>query len=337
MLVLPLASRVTGAGTLARRMEHVAVEESASPAIGPPRLRVSERVRWTTVAVFVAVSVLSSALRAVPSRPVVLVWLVLVAAMVSWRNPNRIARVVWDWLPILVIAAGYDLVRSRAPDLVPRATTEPQLRFDEIVFGGTAPTVVLQDALVDRGTPHWWDYPAWCLYLSHFVFTPSIALWMYLRHRVWFHRYAILILTVSLCGYVTYFLGPAVPPWLASRNGDLEPTTRVVHDVWANLGITGAAKVFAGDAKVANPVAALPSLHAAWPFMTLLFLWNRVGGWRWGLVAYNAMMILVLVYGAEHYVSDILLGWLYSAVVFVVVSWILDRRDARRQAREAAA
>ena len=50
-----------------------------------------------------------------------------------------------------------------------------------------------------------------------------------------------------------------------------------MHDVWANLGFDDAAKVFAGDAKLANPVAALPSLHAAWPFMMLLFLWNRVG------------------------------------------------------------
>jgi hypothetical protein len=321
-------------------MGRVVVDESASPvtarqgtanaAVAARVLPVSERARWTVVGVFITVSALSSVIAALPSRPVVLIWLVVVAAMACWRNPNRIARVIWDWLPILVIAAGYDLVRSRAPDLVPRAVTEPQLRFDEIAFGGTAPTVLLQDALVDRATPHWWDYPAWCMYLSHFVFTPAIALWLYLRHREWFHRYAILILTVSLCGFVTYFIVPAVPPWLASRNGDLEPTTRIVHDVWANLGFSGAAKVFAGDAKLANPVAALPSLHAAWPFMTLLFLWNKVGGWRWAILAYNAMMVLVLVYGAEHYFSDILLGWLYATIVYVVVTRLLDRREARQ-------
>jgi hypothetical protein len=248
-----------------------------------------------------------------------------------------VARVVWDWLPLLVIAGGYDLVRSQAADLVPRATTEPQLRFDEIVFGGTVPTVVLQDAIVERGEVQWWDYPAWVMYLSHFVFTLAIALWCYVRHRDWFHRLALLIMTVSICGFITYFLVPAIPPWLASRNGDLEPTTRIVHDVWANIGFTDAAKVFAGDAKLANPVAALPSLHAAWPFMTLLFLWNRVGRWRWAIAAYNAIMVLVLVYGAEHYVSDILLGWLYAAVVYVVVMKVLDWRESRRVVGVSAA
>jgi membrane-associated phospholipid phosphatase len=298
---------------------------------------VSGRTRWLVVFGFVALSFLSAVLTAFPSRPIILVWFVVVAGMICWRNPNPVARVVWDWLPLLVIAAGYDLVRSRAPDLVPRAVTDPQLRFDEIVFGGTAPTVLLQDELVDGGTPYWWDYPAWAMYLSHFVFTLAIALWLYLRHREWFHRFAILILTVSLCGFVTYFLVPAVPPWLASRNGDLEHTTRIVHSVWQQLGIEGAAKVFAGDAKLANPVAALPSLHAAWPFMVLLFLWNKVGRWRWAILAYNAVMLLVLVYGAEHYVSDILVGWLYAAVVYVVVTWLLDRRDARRAGRGAGA
>jgi hypothetical protein len=302
------------AGTLARRME---------------TLPFSERTRWLVVFGFVAISFLAATLKAFPSRPTILIWFVVVAAMLCWRNPNRVARVVWDWLPLLVIAAGYDLVRSRAPDLVPRAITEPQLRFDEILFFGTVPTVQLQDALVDRNTPHWWDYPAWIMYLSHFVFTLCIALWLYLRHREWFHRFAILILTVSVCGFLTYFLLPAEPPWLASRNGDLQHTTRIVHAVWADLGITDAAKVFAGDAKLANPVAALPSLHAAWPFMVLLFLWNKVGRWRWAILAYNAAMVTVLVYGAEHYVSDILLGWLYATVVFIVVSRFLDRREAR--------
>jgi membrane-associated phospholipid phosphatase len=317
------------------RMEEPSVPQGAPADAGPTVsvLPVSEQVRWTALGVAVAVSVVASAVFDVPSRPVVLIWIIAVVGAASWRSPHRVGRVVWAWLPILVIAAGYDLVRSRAPDLVPRAVTEPQLRFDEIAFGGTAPTVLLQDALVDRGTPHWWDYAAWCMYLSHFVFTPTIALWLYLRHREWFHRFAVLILTVSLCGFVTYFILPAIPPWLASRNGDLEPTTRIVHAVWANLGFTGAAKVFAGDAKLANPVAALPSLHAAWPFMTLLFLWRKVGRWRWAIVAYNAVMVLVLVYGAEHYLSDILLGWLYAAVVYVVVTRVLDHRDARRAIR----
>jgi hypothetical protein len=314
----------------------------AAPATAGPGELVTPAVAWArrgripVLVGFVSVSAVLLATRSsIPDRPYLLLWLLALILIVAWGNPNRYARFAIDWFPVLVIAAGYDLVRSRAPSLVPRAITAPQRDVDEAIFGGTAPTVRLQDWLVDRGTPHWWDYPAWLMYLSHFVVTPAVAVWLYLRHRVWFHRYAILILTVSVCGFVTYFVVPAVPPWLASRNGDLASTTRVVHAVWESIGFERAAEVFNGDARLANPVAALPSLHAAWPFMTLLFLWNKIGRWRWLLAAYNVLMVTVLVYGAEHYFSDVLLGWVYATVVFVVVSRILDRRDARRMTATA--
>ena len=280
-----------------------------------------------------ATAIVLAALGGLPTRPYVLFWCIGLAFVLSWRNTHPVARVVYDWIPVLVIAAGYDLVRSRAIDLVPRAVTEPQLHVDEFLFGGTVPTIWLQDRLVDGGTPRWWDYPVWLMYLSHFVVTPAMAVWLYVRHRDWFHRYALLILGVCLAGFATYFILPAVPPWLASREGALAPTTRVVHAVWEHLGIGSVANIFNGDAKVANPVAALPSLHAAWPFMTLLFLWRKVGRWRWLLVAYNAAMVFVLVYGAEHYISDILLGWIYAAVIFVVVQRLVFR--PRQRARDA--
>ncbi len=63
-----------------------------------------------------------------------------------------------------------------------------------------------------------------------------------------------------------------------------------------------------------------------------MFLWNRVGrGWRPLLVAYPLIMAFTLVYTAEHYVVDILLGWMLAAAVLVA----LNRYDARRAARKA--
>ena len=317
-------------------MSSAVSENEATPAPAPtllataPGRTLSRSQRAFVLAGYASASAVAvGALGDLPARPYVLFWLIGLAFLASWRNPHPLARIVFDWLPVLVIAAGYDLVRSRAVDLIPRATTEPQLRVDEFLFGGVVPTIRLQNALVDRGTPHWWDYPVWVMYLSHFVVTPVIALWLYVRHRDWFHRYALLILSVCLAGFATYFLLPAVPPWLASRQGALGHTTRVVHAVWESLGIESAAKVFNGDARLANPVAALPSLHAAWPFMTVLFLWRRIGRWRWLLVAYNAAMVFVLVYGAEHYFSDILMGWIYATVIFFVVNRLFNDRAAR--------
>ena len=276
---------------------------------------------YLTLAVAVGVAVRSI------DRPTVLWILIGLVALEGAGTDRGIRRVLMDWLPVLIIAAGYDTVRAQAPELLTRAVVQPQLRFDEIAFGGTAPTVRLQRWLdVRAGRVHWWDYLAWIFYLSHFVVTVSVAAVLYFKNRALFRRLAAVVLTVSVAGFVTYFIVPAVPPWLASRQGALPPTTRVVHDVWAHLGLPGVAKVFNGDAQLANPVAALPSLHAAWPLLVLLVLWPTMRRGRWVLVAYNLVMCAVLVYGAEHYVSDILLGWAYALVVF----WAWNRHWAHR-------
>ena len=57
------------------------------------------------------------------------------------------------------------------------------------------------------------------------------------------------------------------------------------------------------------------------------------GGWRpIKCSAYAAAMAFTLVYSAEHYVFDLILGWLLAAFVMVVVG-SLERRWARRGTR----
>ena len=46
------------------------------------------------------------------------------------------------------------------------------------------------------------------------------------------------------------------------------------------------------------------------------------------LVGYVAAMAFALVYFAEHYVFDILAGWVYAVVAFWIVGRILDRRKS---------
>ena len=61
---------------------------------------------------------------------------------------------------------------------------------------------------------------------------------------------------------------------------------------------------------------------------------------RWGrvlLALYPIAMTYALVYTAEHYVVDILLGWLYTVIAFFAVNRLFDRLAERREEREAAA
>jgi hypothetical protein len=234
--------------------------------------------------------------------------------------PPEVRRDIWrgvrDWLPIAAILLAYLVLHELATTLEPVAHVEPQLGFDELVFGGTAPTVRLQDALWHPGDPHWYDYLAWLVYLSHFVVTIVVAIVLWVRAYPLFRRFRVLFLTVTFAGFVTYVIYPAIPPWLASTRGDMPHTVRIVRAMWLELGLTDIAKVFGENSKYAFPVGALPSLHAAWPFLLLVFFWPLASPrWRAVLMAYALAMALTLVYTADHFVFDVLLGWTYVIVV----------------------
>lgn len=232
--------------------------------------------------------------------------------------PRNVLLAVRDWWPIAVLLVGYLLLHELAEPLTRAAHVQPQLGFDENLFGGRSPTVRLQDALWVPGTLHWYDLLAWLVYLSHFFVTLTVAVVLWCRDRAAFLRFRLLFLSLTAAGFVTYVLYPAIPPWMASRRGDMEPTVRVVHEVWSQLGLHSLAAVFGEKSDYAFPVGALPSLHAAWPFLLLLFFWPVAGRWRALLVAYAAAMALTLVYSADHFLFDILLGWAYATLVFVV-------------------
>src|ERR1039457_6848947 len=91
----------------------------------------------------------------------------------------------------------------------------------------------------------------------------------------------------------------------------------------------GATALFTHGSEFANNIAAMPSLHAAYPMFLLLFFWRRARTWvRALLVSYVLAMAFTLVYTAEHFVIDELAGWCAAIAVYFVGSRLLDWRRA---------
>jgi membrane-associated phospholipid phosphatase len=283
------------------------------------------------VGVYVGASAVVVAFVGFPDRHWFLVWLLGLVFLLGWRNRQPVLRALYDWLPLLVILAAYDLVRSHADSLIARAHLEPMIKFDEFIGFGTAPSVRLQDALFNARHPHWYDYVSLVIYSSHFLAAITLGLCVYFIARGRFVQYAFTFLACSLAGFATYVIYPAVPPWMASRQGALPHLYRAVDVIWDHVGVDFLAKVFSGNPKYSNPVGALPSEHAAYPLLFLLLFWAVASTrWRVVLVAYVAAMAFVLVYFAEHYVLDILAGYVYAVAAFWLVGRILERRSAKR-------
>lgn len=261
----------------------------------------------------------------------VFVWVLVGLAAAGVAAPRAAMRdLVRDWLPFFVAVATYDLLRGLADEWF-AAHTLPLLYFDQWLFLGHVPTVWLQEHFFDASRLRVWDYVLYAVYLSHFVVPLAVAGVLWVRNRPGFRSFVARLLSLSYAAFVTYAVYPAVPPWLASANGDLAPTVRTQHVVWNELGFGSAAASFLESGNgVVNDVAAVPSLHAAFPMLILLFFWSRAGRWvRALLVSYVVAMGLALVYGGEHWVLDVLLGWAYAGVVIYVASrgsrWLATR------------
>jgi hypothetical protein len=236
-----------------------------------------------------------------------------------------------EWLPIFALLVLYDVLRG-AVDGVPQAAHRvAQQDFDNALVGADGPTVWLQDHLWHPGHLRPWDYAIWAVYMTHFFVVWSVAAVIWHRSHEHFRRYAALIVLLTLGAFLTYWLYPAQPPWLVADDGHMPPVDRIVPIVWGELGVHTLQSVYE-DGALVNPVAAMPSLHAAYPLMLMLFFWPA-GRWvRAGLGLYTLAMAFTLVYGGEHFFADIAAGWLMAGAVFALVTVtapVLGRRFSR--------
>lgn len=255
------------------------------------------------------------------------------------RALRGILRFLVDWLPVFIVLVVYDEIHNRLGAIIPPPHTFPQIHADQALFGATIPTVRMQRALYSEAHPRWWDFASLAVYTSHFVAPILIGLALWFRSRPRYLRFMTWFVGLTTIGYITYVIYPAVPPWLASQRGDLAPTHRLVREIWDHLGYHTMAGFFSGTNVYANDVAAIPSLHAAYPLMYAAFFWEESRpAVRAMLALYTVVMAVVLVYSAEHYVLDIALGWLYVVVTGLVMRrlWPGAARGARRPVEDVS-
>lgn len=295
-------------------------------------------------------------------RLVLIVCSGLIAASFGRR---RIVDVLRDWLPFAAVLFVYDLTRGTAALLGRPTQWHFQIDFDKAMFFGTEPTVWLQAHLKQPYAP-WWETLVSFVYVSYFIAPYVVAGVLWLKNRADWKKFALRYVVMSFIGLIGFILVPAAPPWAASQctaaevvsgpadpgclyakpgsapdGGLLGPSAtpyqtgsapwieRISNRGWLRLGLPAARSLIDEGQAGVNQVAAIPSLHAATTALIAVFLWPRVRRrWRPLVGAYPLAMGFVLVYSAEHFVLDILLGWLLTAGVMLGFRF-WERRAAR--------
>jgi hypothetical protein len=244
---------------------------------------------------------------------------------------GRARSFVLDWSPFLLLLFSYEYLRGLA-GRVGQVHYVLALRFDTMLFG-TPPSVSLQQRFAHSGSLAPYDYVAAVLYLLHFVAPLSFAFLLWMRRREEFTRFTTAFLLLSYAALLTFVAFPAAPPWLASKEGYLpevhEQVGAVLAAFPARFHLPTVYQLFDP-----NQVAAIPSLHAAYPLLILLFGLRFLGLKALPLAAYVAGVWLTVVYMGEHYVFDVAVGALYSLLAYTLVEHVVPRLRRRRQRPE---
>ncbi len=255
--------------------------------------------------------------------PVGLIMLMIAFALYTSRG----GRFMRDWVPVLVGLLAYAATVSAVPSFGLNVHYWPQIDADRVLGFGTLPTTWLQEHLYHGRTGPLEAFSV-AMYVSHFVapLVLAFAIWAFWQNRG-FSDLLFGLLAVSILANITFLLAPTAPPWLASEHGLIPQVQPIIKNALFDLDLNGLA-LRKGDASSYNVVAAVPSLHVAWPIICLLVIRKH----RLPLPLFAAQAALTLgvvfavVYTGEHYLVDAIIGAVYALVAWALVQWAVGAR-----------
>lgn len=229
---------------------------------------------------------------------------------------KRTRSFILDWIPFLFILISYDFLRGFADNLGQRVHFL-ELTYAEQSLFGFIPIITLQKQFYHPGFLSWYDFAAAMFYFLHFALPLSFGFALWVSNRDYFRRFVTAILLLSYSAWVTFLVFPSAPPWMASNEGYIPKVYKIMDsalnifpDKWDLPSVYHNFNP--------NPVAALPSLHAAYPFLVLLFGLKFFKLRAIPFTPYVLATWMSIVYLGEHYVVDIIAGVLYALIFFFV-------------------
>ncbi|MFH0875906.1 MAG: phosphatase PAP2 family protein [archaeon] len=233
------------------------------------------------------------------------------------KGKKTLFTIMYDWFPLFFIYIIYELIRGHA-ELVQKilgisVQKTLLLRIETLIFGNNIPTLVFQKAAGNIIL----DYFAIIVYTSIIWGALFLGIIIYLKDKEFFLRIKNAYLLLVFLGLATYLIFPAYPPWMASDEGLLPK----IITPWKHNGF-GSSIYVATKLFGRNDVAPFPSLHAAYglffPIFFEKYYRKKIGNYTKLFYLYTLSMALVIIYTGDHYVVDIIAGFIYAlAAIFI--------------------
>jgi membrane-associated phospholipid phosphatase len=224
-------------------------------------------------------------------------------------------------------------LRGYADDTGMPVQYEYPIVMERALFLGQIPSIWLQERLYTFTRLGPVEFYTMVVYLAYF-FVPHImafALWRWDRQR--FKTYVLAFMGTIYIGLVACAVLPTAPPWLAGQVGDIPHVYQIVTDISGTVTPGTYENVY--EVAGANPVAAMPSLHSAVPFLMAIALW-KYRYVRWLGAAYAGSMAFSVVYLGEHYAVDAFVGWGVAGLTWAGARAYVNRSESSRMVNAGA-
>jgi len=228
---------------------------------------------------------------------------------------NR-AAFVMDWLPLLSATVLFDAARGAIYLVIQRGYQHIYvnyvIRLEEAMFGVPAMSIPFQTLR----TPAL-DAIAVLLHSTHFGYFLFFGLILWHARPEHFRVFRRALIFVMLFGLVGYAVIPTAPPWIAAlpEYGQLPPVPHVAEELYTHY----ASELYGAFAT--NPMAAMPSLHVAFPTMCALVGWQAYRRrTAIALSVYAVVIMLGVIYLGEHYAVDVVAGVLVAVAAMMAAT-----------------
>lgn len=233
-----------------------------------------------------------------------------------------------DWLPFAAIFLAWESMRGMADDLGVAVHSNDVIALERFLFFGRIPSEELQAAFHTAGRVNALDLATTFLYVAHFALPLVVAFAFWMSQRDVFYRYLLALMVMSFAAFVVYLVFPVAPPRFAGSFGEPLAVEDIARSTFTQLHFAPVTTWLYGSIS-GNPVAALPSLHSAYPLLAYLFARERWPRASLILLGWSAAIWFSVVYLGHHYVLDVAGGILFAVGAYFVLKHSLMTTAAR--------
>lgn len=303
---------------LGKIKEHIEHSASCRKALFSLTLALSLLYLFWTAILLIILPIMQN--RIIVLRPDYIFFLVFSLVILLNRNKKSI---VLDFLPFIMLIVAYDAMRGYADDFATSVNYSFPINLDLALFGGTLPTNIVQQ-MVPPAFESSIGFISLLGYSLHFAVPLLFGFIIWLDNKESYFKYMILLLLVSYAALLTFWVFPSAPPWMASEQ-HLISIEHKLPVIAQNYNVEYVVSIY--NFVKANPVAAIPSLHFAYPFIGLVF---AISSKRWFAAVFFLFYSLVIgfsiVYLGEHYFTDILIAIFYVLILKFFLDWAIETK-----------